>query len=90
VTADDWAAFRSTMWDGEFVLTATRDEVAACRVPMLVAMGNDLYHPESTSREIAALAPDATLVEDWKQGAALERFDATALAFLAAHVPESA
>jgi pimeloyl-ACP methyl ester carboxylesterase len=90
VTADDWASFRSTMWDGEFVLTATRDEVAACRVPMLVAMGNDLYHPESTSREIAELAPDATLVEDWKQGVALERFDATVLAFLNAHVPESA
>jgi pimeloyl-ACP methyl ester carboxylesterase len=90
MTADDWGSFRSTMWDGEFVLTATRDQVAACRVPMLVAMGNDLYHPESTSREIAALAPNATFVEDWKQGAALERFDTTVLAFLTAHAPDSA
>ena len=28
---DDWAAFRQNMWGGEFVLTATREQVAACR-----------------------------------------------------------
>src|SRR5680860_365182 len=43
VTDADWQSFRSNMWDGEFVLTATPDEVAACDTPMLVAMGNDLY-----------------------------------------------
>ena len=29
-------------------------------------MGDDLYHPQSTSRKIADLAPNATLLEKWK------------------------
>ena len=33
---------------------------------MLVLMGDDAYHPQATSREIAELAPNATLVEQWK------------------------
>ena len=85
VTTDDWHSFRSNMWDGEFVLTATRDQVAACDTPLLVAMGNDLYHPESTSREIADLARDVTFVETWKEGDALESFDRVVREFLAQH-----
>ncbi len=87
VTDDDWASFRSNMWDGEFVLTADDDAVAACTTPLLVAMGNDLYHPQSTSRRIAELAPNATLVEEWKEGAPLVEFDGIARRFLAAHIP---
>jgi pimeloyl-ACP methyl ester carboxylesterase len=87
VTEADWHSFRSNMWDGEFVLTATREDVAECRTPMLVAMGNDLYHPQSTSREIAGLAPNATLVEEWKDGDALVAIDETIKAFLADHTP---
>lgn len=82
---DDWVAFRHNMWGGEFVLTATPDEVAGCATPMLVAMGNDLYHPQSTSRRLVELAPSATLVEDWKEGDALATFDAVAKRFLATH-----
>jgi pimeloyl-ACP methyl ester carboxylesterase len=84
---DDWAAFRSNMWDGEFVLTAGPDEVAACAVPLLVMMGNDLYHPSSTSRRIAELAPQATLVEEWKEGDALAAADPTIRQFLRSHRP---
>jgi pimeloyl-ACP methyl ester carboxylesterase len=87
LTEADWHSFRSNMWDGEFVLTATPDDVAACDTPMLVAMGNDLYHPSSTSREIADLAPNATFVESWKEGDALEAFDGVARGFLADHTP---
>jgi pimeloyl-ACP methyl ester carboxylesterase len=87
MTEADWRSFRSNMWDGEFVLTATPDEVAACDTPMLVAMGNDLYHPASTSREIADLAPNVTFVETWKDGDALAAFDATVRKFLAQHTP---
>ena len=54
---------------------------------MLVAMGNDLYHPQSTSRQIAGLAPNATLVEEWKEGEALVAFDAIARRFLGSHTP---
>lgn len=62
-------AFRSNMYDHEFILSVDRDFVASCPTPMLVLMGNDLYHPESTSREVAALAPNATLIENWKADA---------------------
>jgi hypothetical protein len=32
---------------------------------MLVLMGTDVFHPEVISREIADLAPNATLIENW-------------------------
>jgi pimeloyl-ACP methyl ester carboxylesterase len=84
---DDWHAFRSNMWDGEFVLTATPEQVAACTTPMLVAMGNDLYHPQSTSRRLVELAPDARLVEQWKDGDDLVAIDGIIRRFLAEHAP---
>jgi pimeloyl-ACP methyl ester carboxylesterase len=87
VTDDDWNAFRSRMWDGEFVLTVTPEQVGSCTTPMLVAMGNDLYHPRSTSRQIVDLAPHALLVEEWKEGDALDVFDTVAHEFLARHTP---
>jgi pimeloyl-ACP methyl ester carboxylesterase len=82
-----WVSFRGNMWDGDFLLTATEDDVAAFTTPLLVAMGNDQYHPASTSRRIADLAPDVTFVEEWKQGDALDAFDGVARDFLARHTP---
>jgi len=87
VTPEAFASFNNNMWDGEFVLTATRAQVAACSTPMLVLMGNDLYHPESTSREIASLAPHARLIEEWKDGDALVSADSSIKRFLADHTP---
>jgi pimeloyl-ACP methyl ester carboxylesterase len=86
-TEDDFRTFRANMWDGEFVLTATRDEIAACPTPLLVMMGNDQYHPQSTSREIAQLAPNATLVERWKDDELLAATNATITSFLRGHTP---
>jgi pimeloyl-ACP methyl ester carboxylesterase len=60
-------SFRSNMYDGDFVFNVSRDFVRECRIPMLVLLGNDLYHPSETSREIVQLAPDAELVERWKE-----------------------
>jgi pimeloyl-ACP methyl ester carboxylesterase len=87
MSESDWASFRSNMWDGEFVLTASVEQAAACTTPMLVAMGNDLYHPESTSRRLAEAVTGATLVEEWKQGPPLSEFDGTIGHFLAEHTP---
>lgn len=84
---DDWASFRSNMWGGEFVLTATHDEVAAIKTPMLVAMGNDIFHPASTSREIADRAPNATLIEQWREPEFVEAAGVAFRAFLAEHSP---
>jgi pimeloyl-ACP methyl ester carboxylesterase len=66
VTEADFAAFRDRMYGGDFVFSVDRDFVRACPVPLLVLMGNDVYHPEVTSREVASLAPRAELVEQWK------------------------
>lgn len=84
---DDWAAFRRHMWNGEFVLTATPEQVATIEVPMLVAMGNDEFHPQHTSRRIADLAPDVTFLEQWKDEQSLPATDAAIKRFLARHTP---
>jgi pimeloyl-ACP methyl ester carboxylesterase len=79
---NDLETFRSNMYGGDrFLFTADERDVSACRTPLLVLLGNDLYHPESASRKLAELAPRATLVERWKDPAdqpaamaAMERF----------------
>ena len=81
-----WRSFRSNMYDGDFDFNVGRDFVASCETPMLVLMGSDPYHPESTSREIADIAPNATLVERWKSPAE-DGTVAKVIAFLEAHTP---
>jgi len=66
LTEDDWKQFRSNMYDADFLFNVDRDFVRGCSTPMLVLMGSDLYHPESISREVAELAPNAQLIENWK------------------------
>lgn len=62
----DWWSFRSNMFDQPFLYNTTRDFVSQCETPILVLMGSDPYHPESVSREIADLSPNAQLIEEWK------------------------
>ncbi|MFN0089976.1 MAG: alpha/beta fold hydrolase [Acidimicrobiales bacterium] len=86
--AEVWAAFRESMYGGDgFLFTASHDDVARCPTPLLVLLGNDLYHPESSSRDLARLGPNATLIERWKQPedqpAAMKAMEE----FLAAHTP---
>lgn len=54
---------------------------------LLALLDNDLHHPEATSRELDALAPNATLIERWKEPehrpAAMQAVEN----FLAAHTP---
>lgn len=80
---DDWASFRSNMWDGDFVLTASPDEVEAIETPVLLLKGNDLYHPASTSDLLAERLPNVTYVERWKDDESLAATDATIKEFLA-------
>jgi pimeloyl-ACP methyl ester carboxylesterase len=80
-----WAAFRETMFGGDFMFGATRDDVAACSTPLLVLMGDDPYHPASISREVARLAPRARLIEQWKHPDQVETADRAIRSFLAGH-----
>ncbi|MEE3325972.1 MAG: alpha/beta hydrolase [Myxococcota bacterium] len=71
VSDQDWRAFRSRMYDGDFVYNVSRDFVRQCDTPLLVLKGDDLYHPGPISQEIVDLAPHATLIDEWKEGAAV-------------------
>lgn len=81
---DDQAlsSFRSHMYDGEFLLNVDQHFVSQCQTPLLVLMGNDLYHPESISRELTRLAPNATLIEHWKEPEVIENTIDSVISFL--------
>ena len=83
----EWNAFRSNMYDGDFLFNVDRDFVQACTTPMLVLMGADIYHPTQVSRDIAELAPNASLVENWKAPEVIEQTVATVRSFLEEHTP---
>jgi hypothetical protein len=55
------------MYSGDFLFNASRDFVSACQTPLLVMPGNDLHHPEISSKDVHALAPNSTYVEEWKE-----------------------
>lgn len=78
-------AFRSNMYDGDFLFNATRDEARELATPIMVLMGDDMYHPESTSRELAELLPNVTFIEEWKEGDALASATTAISNFLASH-----
>ncbi len=81
--------FRDRMYGTDFVFNVSRDFVRSCKTPMLILCGNDDYHPMETSKEIAALAPNAELVEHWKTpdliGATVKRVRD----FLISHTPKN-
>ena len=72
VSPHQWRAFRSHMYDTDFVYNVSRDFVRQCNTPMLVLQGDDLYHPRQISQEIVDLAPKAKLIEEWKEGEAVD------------------
>jgi pimeloyl-ACP methyl ester carboxylesterase len=86
---DDASArrFRDRMYGGDFVFNVSREFVRSCKTPMLILCGSDDYHPMETSKEIATLAPNSELVENWKTpdviGATVKRVRE----FLIAHTP---
>lgn len=87
VSDEVWQAFRSTMFDGDFVFSVSRNFVETCALPMMVLMGNDVFHPAAISREVSTLAPSAELLENWKEkehvAGAVERVRE----FLSQHTP---
>lgn len=96
---DDWAgtqsaggdalkSMRENMYGGDAVLFNVDEEfVRECQTPLCVLMGNDLYHPQSTSRMIAETAPNVRFVESWKEEDARESARAVVLGFLEEHTP---
>ncbi|MFT6435163.1 MAG: pimeloyl-ACP methyl ester carboxylesterase [Candidatus Azotimanducaceae bacterium] len=83
VSEADWLSFRGNMYDGDFDFNVGREFVAQCSTPMLVLMGDDAFHPQVISRDIAEIAPNALLIEDWKTDA--NRTAQTVVDFLKLH-----
>lgn len=58
--------FLAEMWQDGFVVSVKPEVVSECPSPLLVLPGVDEFHPTHVGHEIAAMAPDAQLVEPWK------------------------
>src|SRR5205814_7070948 len=71
VTRDAVEGLWRNLFEKDFVFAVTREAVQRCRTPLLVLRGDDQYHPSEISEEIARIAPNAELVESWKEGDAL-------------------
>lgn len=80
-----WTEFRARMFGGEFLFNVDEDYVAKCTTPLLVLCGNDLYHPMSSSKAVARLAPQAQMIEQWKEGEALQQAESAVASFLDSH-----
>jgi pimeloyl-ACP methyl ester carboxylesterase len=88
IDAADAEAFGAAMWAGDFVVSVPEQVVRSCPTPLLVLPGTDEYHPTETGRRIAAIAPQASAVEPWKDTPEHLRRAAEAVrTFLAAHTP---
>jgi len=91
VSADAWPAFRENMYGGDKVLFNVDETfVAGVQTPLLVLMGDDLYHPQSTSRMVAATAPNVEFIERWKDGEDRVKAMDAFVAFLKRHTPGAA
>ena len=77
--------FKHNMWDGEFLLTASEEDIKHVETPLLVLMGDDLYHPQTTSRKVVELAQNAILVENWKDNEYLQPANHSIIEFLLGH-----
>ena len=85
VADGDLEAFRETMYGGDFVFSVSRDFAEGVATPLLVLLGNDLYHPSSISREVVSLARNAELIERWKEPGDQPAAKARVLEFLRQH-----
>ena len=80
-----FSAFRERMYGGDFVFNVSRAFARSCETPLLVLCGSDQYHPTPISQELAQLAPNAQLLEGWKE--AIPDAVARVRAFLKEHTP---
>jgi hypothetical protein len=82
-------SFKRSMYSGDFLFNVSREFVSQCQTPLLVLLGNDLHHPAETSHELAALAPNATLIEHWKEPEHQPAAQQAVERFLAEHTPHA-
>jgi pimeloyl-ACP methyl ester carboxylesterase len=81
--------FRDGMWpDKPPYFTATPEWMRSCQVPMLVAPGNDPFHPRGIGERICREAPKATCLPfEWGDPANRDRYITAVREFLRANTP---
>lgn len=82
-----WETFKQNMYGGDFLFNVSREFVRRCTTPLLVLLGNDMYHPQATSRDVVSLAQNATLIERWREPEHQATAQAAVERFLATHTP---
>ena len=86
----DWDGCWSNLFGSDNLLWSVPESaLPAVETPILVLQGDDVYHPRRASRQLAALAPNATLIEPWKDPADQPAARAAVDAFLAEHAEVS-
>lgn len=69
-TPADWEGCWSNLFGGDELLWSVPDAMLpTIDTPVLVLQGDDVYHPKQASRQLAARARRAELIERWKDPA---------------------
>ncbi len=85
-TDAEWERCWSNLFGGDNLLWSVPDTLlSTIDTPILVLQGDDVYHPKVASKQLAALAPSATLIERWKDPADQPAARAAVDDFLATH-----
>jgi pimeloyl-ACP methyl ester carboxylesterase len=89
ISGETLASFGRNLFGGDFVFSVSRDFVAECRTPLLLQPGSDTPHPAATSAEIARLAPDIEVQQDWRGPEHLQASIQRVTDFLQRHTPRA-
>jgi hypothetical protein len=75
------------MFGGDFVFGVTREFVRGCHIPMLLQPSDDPPHPAYAADEVAKLAPNIEVIQQWKGPAHLQAAIRRVTDFLDRHTP---
>jgi pimeloyl-ACP methyl ester carboxylesterase len=87
ITWETIESFGRNMFGGDFVFSVTREFVRHCQTPLYLQPGTDKPHPAETSAEIAALAPNIEVQQDWRGPTYLDESVRRVRAFLERNTP---
>ena len=79
--------FALGMFSGQFVFSVSREDVRSCTTPLLVLPGIDPVHPGTIGREVAQLARNAEMIDEWKGPELIPKAVERVQGFLKTHTP---
>ena len=79
--------FTQRMFSEEFVFSVSQEDVRSCATPLLVLPGVDPVHPPTIGREVAQLARNAEIIDQWKEPEFRPKAIERVQSFLRTHTP---